>query len=493
MTKHQNDISKDLRELVSSLLVHEDDRPSPDQIVSHPFFKMCFVPAELSKEATAVAPKWPNIRPPSAQAIQRGYSDSWFRVCSTAGVGEYAPGKTFAVQGGRKTRSVVRDCEKEMAVGRQPIVPLPADIVYEPFPERDSWASFNSSDLSDVVEQQKPVSDERCLTEIKGNEQRQRIRKRSAEELQPIDTAKENERPAVAIGETTGPERFKRIATVKNNTERRPKNTIPVRMPHGTERPTRTLSAQVEGRAPSTKAAETKAQSGSMPPPARPGNERKPSPRVEEPTVAKRLPSPKDGEPTVAKRPPTPEDPRAVPLTDPVSVLARVSKLRDNLAQALNKRNSAPRRSSKTPQLPFVSKWVDYSRKHGVGYILDDGSIGCIINATSRRPVTYVNCRNGYHHLGEVQKNPAIVDTVPFEFYSENDSKGIKRVKLEKDRKRSTQILWVKFGRYMCQQLGQTDTLAEDTSSVAAGGFVRFYQRLGGTGVWGFGDGAFQV
>ena len=47
LSKHQNDISNDLRDLVGSLLVDEDDRPSPDEIVSHSFFKMAFIPERL--------------------------------------------------------------------------------------------------------------------------------------------------------------------------------------------------------------------------------------------------------------------------------------------------------------------------------------------------------------------------------------------------------------------------------------------------------------
>jgi len=48
LAQHPNDISRDLQDLVSSLLVDEDDRPCPDRIVSHSFFKMATIPDRLN-------------------------------------------------------------------------------------------------------------------------------------------------------------------------------------------------------------------------------------------------------------------------------------------------------------------------------------------------------------------------------------------------------------------------------------------------------------
>src|SRR5215469_6064781 len=117
ISKNQNDISNDLRHLVSSLLVPEDDRPGPDQIVSHPFFKMSFIPDHLDSSYTTKKPNW-NVRPPTTETIQRGYSESWMKLCRASGVGEYAPGRVFPLTNAKRIASVVRDVEKEIAAGR---------------------------------------------------------------------------------------------------------------------------------------------------------------------------------------------------------------------------------------------------------------------------------------------------------------------------------------------------------------------------------------
>lgn len=225
--------------------------------------------------------------------------------------------------------------------------------------------------------------------------------------------------------------------------------------------------------------------------------------------------------PQMARRLPLPQrkispgiDP-AIPETDPTTVLERLAEFRNNLASALAKPSSTDKIASThrdqqiSENLPFVSRWVDYSRKHGIGYVLSDGTVGCIINATAKpdqapTPVTHVLVRNGQRWLQKVGKNKefAGIDQVPIEFFEDRDAEGIKRkvykglggvkegpLLVEAERRRTLSVLWVKFGRYMCQSLDG------DESAPATGGenFVRFYQRIGCVGVWAFRDGSLQV
>jgi hypothetical protein len=63
------------------------------------------------------------------------------------------------------------------------------------------------------------------------------------------------------------------------------------------------------------------------------------------------------------------------------------------------------------------------------------------------------------------------------------DTEKIKRVKLA-----------VQFGEYMIGSLGRHEAYLEDQLPPDHHGqYVKFYQRFGNVGVWGFGDGAFQV
>lgn len=180
-------------------------------------------------------------------------------------------------------------------------------------------------------------------------------------------------------------------------------------------------------------------------------------------------------------------------FTDPAVVLARAAKLRDNIASALAGKSSLPRRASTPPKLPFVSKWVDYARKHGVGYVLEDGSVGCLFNATSKHRVTHVVVNNGYSHLMSVGSDLEAVGRVPLEFYSHLENNELVNGPVETDRKRQTMILWAKFGKYMCQNLGESQKQIRPRSHKDGTLFMRYYQRLGSVGIWGFSNGCFQV
>lgn len=154
---------------------------------------------------------------------------------------------------------------------------------------------------------------------------------------------------------------------------------------------------------------------------------------------------------------------------------------------------------------------MDYSRKHGVGYVLADGSVGCIINASSKytppAPVTHVLVRNGQKWLSRVGKNFERIDALPLEILEDAGEAGIRRkiykglgavkegpLAAEAERRRTLAVLWVKFGRYMCQSL--EDGAAAGAKSNSGNGeeaqFVRFYQRIGTVGIWAFSEGTLQ-
>jgi len=185
-------------------------------------------------------------------------------------------------------------------------------------------------------------------------------------------------------------------------------------------------------------------------------------------------------------------------------VLERLSKLRDNLASALQDRPCSSAPACEPPRLPFVSRWVDYSRKHGIGYVMSDGTVGCIINASAKNqtPVTHTFVRNGQRWLARVGKNFENIEQVPLEILEDRGEDGIARkvykglgsvkegpLAAEAERRKTLSVLWVKFGRYMCQSLGgDEEEIGRNNEN-----FVRFYQRIGSVGVWAFADGSLQV
>ncbi|EKG22286.1 hypothetical protein MPH_00353 [Macrophomina phaseolina MS6] len=470
--KTTNDICHELKDLVGSLLVHEDDRPSPDKIVSHDFFKLGYIPGRLDAKYKTGAPKWPTRSiSPSAQA--RGYSDEWFKLCKESGVGEVAEGKVFAVIGGRKIRSVVKDCEKELALGRQPVVPIPDDSVYVPYPDRNDWPDVQLCALSEIVEERDSSQEGGYLAEITGNDRAQ-----SALMKPPTRGARSN-----YLKENLAPQ--------------------PIQTGENLERPKRTRSVQAAIRTVSAQRPPRPSREIKAAPLAKSTRERpiERSPSLDEIDVVEpisKVPAePKRRQPErvdsldPVPAPPTLTDASLVPHSDPESVLARVSTFRDNIARALANKPYATRKPASSYSLPFVSKWVDYSRKHGVGYVLENGNIGCILGATARDPVTHVVVRDGYKHLQSLGKEPSSVDRVPLEYYADCGEEGLRRTEPTKERRRTTGILWAKFGKYMCQQgPAQCESPQAEDDGLAV--FVRFYQRFGSVGIWGFGDGSFQ-
>jgi myosin-1 len=214
---------------------------------------------------------------------------------------------------------------------------------------------------------------------------------------------------------------------------------------------------------------------------------------------------------TTASKPDLPSEPSPspseVPHTDPVAIWQRARELRNNLASALSSR-TAPRtadaHADRKPDLPFVSKWVDYSKRLGIGYVLNNGTVGCIFNATAAQPVTHVVVRDGYGYLSPeaaaaaAGSGPSLnvpIGRLPVEIYSDGAGEAIRRLEVPGERRRANAILWTKFARYMCQTLALSSEGREGEGEGAGGApvFVRYYQRLGTVGVWGFSNGCFQA
>jgi myosin-1 len=513
LAKFANEITDDLRDIVSLLLVHEDDRPTPDQIVAHPFFKLGHIPLQLESACTSRVPKWPKNRPPTASAIRRGYTEEWWEMCKASAVGEYEPGKSFGALGNRRNKTVARDCQKEIESGKQPNIPFAMDTVYLPFPARTHWPFQAAGGLSEIPEEKESSSEGRALVEGTGND---RTKGRPArivgkEEIPP--TLKENQTPVQELElETTkkvlekAPTRMRSVRKISNpgRVTAASATTVPLRVPRETRttlqrtRSTKEVTKEKEDPAPEVKE--------NIRPIQRTRSTRE-APKEKEPLVVEVKPvrvvktSARVAEKSERLVAQTSRTKTAIPLrtlsielpaTDPVTVLARLYTFHDNIARALEKKPSNSKRD-KVPNLPFVSKWVDYSRKYGVGYVLEDGSVGCLATATARHPVTVAFSADGHAHLRKLSKDLDHAESIPMQFYAApSRTKGLSKVEvMDKERRDAILTIWQKFGKYMCTQLGTEDLLRKREPQPV--NFVKFYQRVSNVGIWGFGDGSFQV
>ncbi len=231
-----------------------------------------------------------------------------------------------------------------------------------------------------------------------------------------------------------------------------------------------------------------------------------------------------------------------LPDSKPDDVLRQLQRLHNELEISLKDLASGKDRpcieeldpqSQNFKHRPVVVKWVDYTNKFGIGYILANGTVGCVFKGDETSNPTCVVVAGAEDHLKKrnitkYREKHQIVHArgAPVEFIENCGLEGLKRVlvpasqyqvlvsdtgavdKLAPGRdihnyeKRRKLCLWDKFGKYMTQTLGKSEeidanSLEEANSSrsrrnTVAGPFVKFYQRLGNVGIWGFGDGSFQ-
>ncbi|KAJ5818822.1 hypothetical protein N7474_004413 [Penicillium riverlandense] len=213
--------------------------------------------------------------------------------------------------------------------------------------------------------------------------------------------------------------------------------------------------------------------------------------------------------------------------------------LRLMLSNLVNHAPGRRRAGSRKQPHTYVIKWVDYTNRYGIGYVLDDGSVGCVFKGENGQPATSVVVRDGERHIRRKARSESKEeeplpysesdqliprDGAPVEFYENKDDdllgcRGIRRamispavfdVKNPKAMKRSNSgveaakcdaektkrvKLVDQFGKYMIGSLGRhgdEGIALADLPSYNSGHFIKFYQRLGNVGIWGFGDGAFQ-
>ena len=175
---------------------------------------------------------------------------------------------------------------------------------------------------------------------------------------------------------------------------------------------------------------------------------------------------------------------------------------------------------------PRVEKWVDYSTRHGIAYILTDGTVGMVLKTSedNKMPSSCIVVRNASSHTIkrakglEYQFVPQGSDAADVEFYEQSDYEvGMTRLDVPAKNfwldleKHPTQVaaanaiqatvtgseverikevaLLDKFGKYMNKQGKYDDSKASGKPSEH---FVHFYQRVGNVTVWRFADGGLQ-
>ncbi|KAI4171433.1 MAG: hypothetical protein LQ343_004289 [Gyalolechia ehrenbergii] len=586
----RSDVPEEAKELVAALLRPDPkDRINLDQVVSHPFFSMhgggC-MPAVLDPSCRQKRPRWLSLEKPRGDVMLTGAPRLQLRdLGRQCGVGYFDRNpKSFEVVGGDVDISLYKACLAEETAGTCPLVPLPADTVYSGKTSPEARSAIRDSNtppvplLPNVLGGQsheilEPLPEDEQIDLVKPASPRRSASQNHAKNLRPTYSRSAALRTSArAISDSAAGD------PSSENTRQPSAESASVRISQGLmhERPvrmTKTLPRNTSRVTRSQKSGLTKEDAIPIH-----DEEAKPSPRrlTKDEIIDQLSPNPdakrrelalrgkariaanlqnelnaltsadkepsKESLPTRTSRAPITigwlvspqENVERLPETTANNVCVRLELLRKELHQALLyigeslqdpalelDLDAKPRQ---TP--PLITKWVDYTNKLGVGYTLDDGSMGCLLKANESYDnpqcgILVANTRAHYHKRNDPTYTEAcqIVPQPgpPVEFSEISEEEGVTRVlvpasrfkvirqagglkmkssrDIHENEKRRRLSIWNRFAEYMAHNLA-ADASDETKSNIeqhVPGPCLRFYQRIGNVSVWMFVDGAFQV
>jgi hypothetical protein len=526
----QKYISQEAKDLVATMLQDADRRPDPDTIVAHPFFTSGYMPL-----ATDITYKLREL-PPDNAAFYEPLANSQAHVlnlqnvqemCRECGVGPWCQSQLVF-------RNIWREMAEEEQNGLTPVIPLAEGVVYRPFDEIKNEQKLQARLAAEqLAKQASQLSLSDKPRDLKESTQAQKPSSGLLRAPPQSFAAQQRAQHRPTTTTTT-------ISQSKTVSEPISRASAAPRPRSGRETPTASVQPtdeEVPVSKTSTRSTRNQAVTSTRSQPTVGSEDPAPRPRRSASTREKRQ------EERLSLFSPT-ECQEAVPGSQPDVVLERLQRLQAELERALNTRTMALVSSrDKTPPAPhIVVKWVDYTNKFGLGYVLNDGSVGCILRSIpssdvsnpGKLPPAYLLVHDAERHFmrRDDPNYKARHQIVPMKegifFYENNGENGISRVRVAPEnfmlpvnpdgtvgklsagkdiydhRKRERIVLWKKFANYMMaygremESPEQTDEVAiriptiTDTSA-APPDVVTFYQRFGDVGCWMFSDGHMQV
>lgn len=521
----ENSICSEAKDLVSSLLVSPEDRPDPDKIVQHPFFSCGWVP-----QAEEMSPKLRESPPRANQFLSVGlrqgrtalYTRNLKKLCVQSNVGPFSLSQKIH-------SSTYREVAAEEKAGLTPAIPLQEGVVYRPF---EQWLSEQVERRNEESAVKPGPSDQRRLEQSESSQPNVRplamISRAGQQSFAAQQRAQHQPLPILLTSRTqTKPND---LADDRASYKTHPSSATASNGPGPSSTSARSANTPVESE-------DKKALDAGISVEARIGSElaqqlkqaslKRRSEEVLCPRISERALSIFNSR----------EHPKFLRDSKPEQVLQSLKNFHAELERALRSR-SIPAAETEPKSTPaIVVKWVDYTNKFGLGYILSDGSVGCIFKSsvnssssgTGQIPPTCVIVRDAERHLRNRGREDYAdrqqlvpISGLPIEFYENRQESGICQVKVDPkkftvivgkdgepgrlarskdeydDRKCEKIVLWNKFAKYMTafgrdQEYPYDDALQRITNASEKATVVTFYQRFGDVGCWGFSDGCFQV
>lgn len=496
-------ISEEAKDLVATMLEDADQRPEPDTIIQHPFFTIGYTPreSEMSTRLREVAPDRQEFYGRLPTAMRTQSMRNLKELCRECCIGPMANVQVVHTQ-------IWKEMAAEEKAGLTPVIPLADDIVYTPF---DDWIKEQQQLRLKQSVSAPPTASSTAAPE-KTNLLRQPPQSFAAQQRA------QNRPPAAAP-----PARSISTEPLSQSTRAKSRTDLLGVRPKEASDSIRSVRPAVRTALPSIRSAPNMnvvERSATLPGSASVslGHSRQNSDSIHTATLFSPI-----------------EKPSQVTGTNPDVILDRLRRLDTELERALNARSMAIISSKTvTPSPPhIVVKWVDYTNKFGLGYILNDGGVGCILrdipttegSKTALLPPAGVFIRGAERHILRRQdesypdRNQPVPMSQSITFFENKGEAGLTEVSLSPEqfrvavnedgtagkmnpgrdiyqhRKRERIILWKKFANYMIAY-GRDEAIAEEpavkSQKAAPSELVTFYQRFGDVGCWAFCDGHLQ-
>lgn len=520
----QKYISQEAKDLVATMLEDADRRPEPDDIIQHPFFTCGYMPTDIDMSYRL------RELPPERQefyATRMGSSmqatsyRNLKEMCRESGIGPWSDAKVIHSQ-------VWKEMAQEEKVGLTPTIPLAENIVYRPFddwlrehmPQRSKFSNSvgpHTTQVAPITEEPQNNAQKTSLGLLRQPPQSFAAQQRAqSRPTASSSTTKSNPPVDPALTASQSVRGALRREVIRDTASKGLSEGS-----HKSARGSTRTGLPTTRSAPSLQVVERAATMTSAPlQPLKRSN----SQSIRSTTLF--APS---------------EKTEGIAGSKPDIILERLRKLQAELERALNSRTMAII-SSKTVSPPHphvVVKWVDYTNKFGLGYILNDGSVGCVLrdipttegSKTVMLPPAGIFIRGAEKHIlrredkSYFDRSQPVPMTEAIKFFENNGESGLAEVNVSPEqfrvsigddgtagkmnpgkdiyqhRKRERIILWKKFANYMIaygrdENLPVEETEGQGVMSPGAKGtmaeLVTFYQRFGDVGCWVFCDGHLQ-
>ncbi|KAI2468081.1 kinase-like protein [Annulohypoxylon bovei var. microspora] len=528
-------ISQEAKDVVATMLEEAELRPDPDTIVQHDFFLSGYLPT--SAEMTTKLRDYPpdgdqfytiDLTPKMVSQNQRALRE----MCRSCEVGPWNNTQL-------EYKSTWREVALEEKAGLTPIIPLVEGIVYRPYEEVSREQNLIKVPSRPTPQPVAKNEDEGAGAQTGANgllrappqsfAAQQRAQNRPAKQTGIPRSRTVDEMPEPSASGTMRSRSRRELPQSSTESNLALKTTLPSRAALH-----RTVSVKASAPVLASASASASASAPVSIPEEKTLPEKRLTERAEPPASTKDTPWGTLFGPTERKM--------AVPETEANFVLERLRSLQNELERALNSRSMAIMGKSPTPAPPhIVVKWVDYSNKFGLGYILNDGSVGCVLKSIPGSakggkavalPPSCILVREAEQHCsrrhdpGYPDRHQIVPMSQAVQFYENNGEAGLStvfvhpsqfkisvgpdgtpgKIPVGRDifdyRKREHLILWKKFANYMMAYGRDQDLTTDDTGLVQVPtstkqtmppcDVVTFYQRIGDVGCWVFADGHIQ-